>query len=283
MQAVVSPGTFAVYDHRATFPGPWELKMKIRLSLAIVLGLALSAAAYAQDPNSAPAAGQYGGGGYSQRGGRGFGGMGMMGRGVTGTVTAVAADHYTVKTFQGEIYTVKFSGNTRIMKMRGGMGGRGMMGGGGMGMGRGMRGNPPEQIKAADIKAGDVIIARGNVDASAKTVDAFGIMQADPQMAQRMQQMAADYGKTWLMGRVTAIDGTRITLMGTQDNAAHTFVVNESTDFRERRNPVTLADVKVGDMVRVNGSVDKGTFTAVSVMVMRMPGGGPYGPGFRKR
>lgn len=245
--------------------------MRTRISLAIILGLALSAAASAQDSNPAPGAGQRAGGGYGQRGGRGFGGaMGMVGRGVSGTVTASAADHFTVKTFQGETYTVNFSDNTRMM---------GGGGGGGMGAGRGRRGNPPEQIKASDIKVGDAITARGAVDATGKTVGATAILQLDPAMAQRMQQMAADYGKTWLMGRVTAVNGTTVSIMGTEDNASHSFVVNENTDFRERRNPATLADVKVGDMVRAEGALSDGTFTASMVNVMGAPmGGGPGGP-----
>lgn len=251
--------------------------MKIKFLFAFVLGLALCAVGYAQDQDSAPPPAQNGGGQYGRRGGRGYGGMGMMGRGVAGKVTEAAADHFTVKTFEGDTYTVDFSDNTRIMKMQGGMGGRGMRGGGGEGMGR--RGNPPQQIKASDIKVGDAIMARGEVNSSAKTVGAVAIMQLDPQMAQRMQQMAEDYGKTWLMGRVTAIDGTKVTLMGSQDNAEHTFVVNENTDFRERRNPITLADVKTGDMVRVQGALSNGTFTASSVSLMRMPMGGPNGPG----
>ena len=254
--------------------------MKARHSLAILLALGLCVPVFAQtqnssqDQNPAPAAGQSGGA-YGRRGG-GFGGMGMMGRGITGTVTEAAAGHFTVKTFQGDTYTVDFSDNTRFMKMQGGMGGGRRMGGGG-GMGR--RGNPPEPIKAGDIKAGDAIAARGEVDSSAKTVGAVGIMLLDPRMAKRMEQMAADYGKTWLMGRVTAVDGTKVTLMGTQDNASHTFVVNENTEFRERRNPITLADVKAGDTIRVQGALNGGTFTASAVNVMRMPQGGANGPG----
>lgn len=255
--------------------------MKFRLSLALVFGLALCAAVVAQDQNpapdqnSAPQAAQSGS--YGRRGGGGFGGMGMMGRGVGGTVTEAAADHFIVKTFQGDTYTVNFGDNTRVMKMQGGMGGRGMRrGGGGGGMGR--RGSPPEQIKAADIKAGDAIMARGEINSSAKTVGAVAIMELDPQMAQRMQRMAADYGKTWLMGRVTAVEGTKVTLMGSPDNAEHSFVVNENTDFRERRNPITLADLKTGDMVRVEGALSGDTFTASMVNVMRAPqGGGPGG------
>jgi len=268
--------------------------MKIRVSFAIALGLALGSVAFSQDPSSAPAAGQTPGmGGYGQRGGRGFGGMGMMGngRGVAGTVTEAAADHYTIKTFEGEIYTIHFSANTRIMKqrarMRGEGGGRGAdsgeAGGGagtGEGMGRGMGGNPPEQIKASDIKVGDAIAAMGEVDAQAKSVGAVAIVELDPQRARQMQEMAANYGKTWLMGKVTAIDGVKVTLQGVMDHAPHTFVATENTDFRERREPITLADVKVGDMVRVEGALaSDGTFSASTVNLMRAPQGGPGGPG----
>lgn len=268
--------------------------MKIRVSFAIALGLALGSVAFSQDPSSAPAAGQTPGmGGYGQRGGRGFGGMGMMGngRGVAGTVTEAAPDHYTIKTFEGEIYTIHFSANTRIMKqrarMRGEGGGRGAdsgeAGGGagtGEGMGRGMGGNPPEQIKASDIKVGDAIAAMGEVDAQAKSVGAVAIVELDPQRARQMQEMAANYGKTWLMGKVTAIDGVKVTLQGVMDHAPHTFVATENTDFRERREPITLADVKVGDMVRVEGALaSDGTFSASTVNLMRAPQGGPGGPG----
>jgi hypothetical protein len=256
--------------------------MKFRLSLAVVFGLALCAAVFAQDQNSAgdqdsaPQTAQAGG--YGRRGGRGFGGMGMMGRGVGGTVTEAAADHFVVKSFEGDTYTVNFGDNTRIVKMQGGMGMR-RGGGGGMGERRG-GGGGATPIKATDIKVGDAIVARGEVNSSAKTVGAVAIMQLDPQMAQRMQQMAADYGKTWLMGRVTSIDGTKVTLMGSQDNAEHTFVVNENTDFRERRNPITLADIKTGDMVRAEGALSGDTFTASMVNVMRASqGGAPGGPG----
>lgn len=256
--------------------------MKMRLSFSILLGLALCAAVYGQDQSSAPdqdsaaTAGQNGGG--RRMGGRRGGGMGMgmMGRGVSGTVNEAAADHFTVKTFEGDLYTVKFGDNTRIMKMQGGMGRRRM------GDGQGMGGNPPEQIKAGEIKVGDAIAARGEVDSSSKSVNATTIMLLDPQVAQRMQQMAAEYGKTWLMGRVTDVEGMKVTLMGSEDRAPHTFVVNENTDFRERRDPITLADIKAGDMVRVQGALSDGTFTASSVNVMRMPqrmGNGSSGAG----
>lgn len=235
--------------------------------------MALSGAAMAQGGGP--------GGAYGQRGGRGFGGgMGMMGRGISGTVTEAAADHYTVKTYTGETYTIHIGDNTRILQQQPGQGAPGGPGGmrGGYGMGRG--GNPPQEIKASDIKVGDDVAAMGQVDQSAKTVGAMMVMKMDPQRAAQMRQMEADYGKTWLMGRVTAIDGTKVTLHGMMDNADHSFVADENTTFRERRNPITLADIHTGDMVRAEGAVKDGVFTATLVNVMRVTAqGGPGGPG----
>lgn len=269
--------------------------MKSRLLLAIVFAVAFTSAAYAQDAGSPPAAGQnsgqQNGGGYGQRGGRrGFGGG--MGRGLIGTVTEVAADHYTIKTEMGDTYVVHFDANTRITKQPAGMrgpGGGGPSGGqgpgagpgGGGGMGRGGYGggNPPEEIKAGDIKIGDAIGAMGDTDAAAKTVAASRIMLLDPETAKRMEEMAANFGKTWLQGKVTAIDGTKITLTGTLDSAPHTAVADENTTFRKRREPVTLADIQVGDTVRIDGAVKDGVFTATSVSVSGMMGGErPAGP-----
>ena len=60
---------------------------------------------FAQDsPPQNPPASQQG-----QHGGRGiWGGGGVMGRGVMGTVTEVASDHFTVKTESGDLYTIHY-------------------------------------------------------------------------------------------------------------------------------------------------------------------------------
>ena len=114
----------------------------------------------------------------------------------------------------------------------------------------------------------------GEVDAAAKSVGAVVIAQLDPERARQMREMRANYGKTWLMGKVTAINETKVTLLGSVDNAAHAFVADEDTTFRKRREPITLADVHAGDVVRVEGAVKDGIFIAASVAVMVMPQGG---------
>ena len=57
------------------------------------------------------------------------------------------------------------------------------------------------------------------------------------------------------------------------DNAPHTVVADENTTFRKRREPVTLADIQIGDTIRVEGATKGGVFTASSVNVAGMMGG----------
>jgi hypothetical protein len=198
-----------------------------------------------------------------------------MGRGVSGTVTEVAGDHYTVKTDAGETYTIHYSANTRILKQQA----RGF-GQGGQGSGDGARGEggaartPPQALKPTDIKVGDAVAAMGEVDAAAKSIGAVVVLQIDPERAKQMREMQANYGKTWLMGKVTAIDGVKVTLMGNVDNATHSFVADENTTFRKRREPITLADIQVGDIVRAEGAVKDGAFVATAVNAMGAPGNG---------
>ncbi len=253
--------------------------MNVRLFCPIVAGLALSVASSAQEattpPPGPPPAQDQGGWQGGQRGsGRGGWGGGMgMGRGLMGTVTEVAADHYTIKTETGEAYTVHYSVNTRILKQQvraGAQGGERGRGEGGPGGG----GNPPTPLKPADIKVGDAIAVMGEVDATAKSVGATMVMQIDPERARQMREMQANHGKTWIMGKVTAIDGVKVTLMDAIDNTAHTFTADENTTFRKRRDPITLADIQVGDTVRVEGAVKGGTFGATAVNAMGPPPGG---------
>jgi len=208
----------------------------------------------AQDPSSSP----------QQRdqhaGRRMWGGGGMMGRGVMGSVTEITPDHFTVKTESGDLYTIHYSVNTRIMR-----------GSGGFRLSQ--SGNdapftPPVAIKPTEIKIGDAIAASGEMDPAAKSVGAVVIFQVDPETARRMREMQANYGKTWLMGRVSAINDANVTIQGGPDNATHTFTADENTTFRKRRDPITLADIQPGDTLRVEGALKNNTFVATTVSVM---------------
>jgi hypothetical protein len=253
--------------------------MKLRLIAIIVLGFAFTDGLSAQDAPAAPSSGQPPrAGGQSQHGGRGGWGGVFGGNGIAGTVIAVAADHYTIKTEAGESYTIHFSVNTRILKQsieRGGeSGNRPERGGRGHGNQDGSGGNLPQPLKAADIKVGDAIGVMGEIDVAAKSVGATVILQLDPERVKEIRAMRASFAKTWLLGKVTAINETKVVLKSSVDNAAHAFVADENTTFRKRREPITLADVQVGDMVRVEGALKDGVFMAASVAVMSAPPGG---------
>jgi len=260
--------------------------MGVKIFQVLITGAALAltgAAMHAQQADSGQNPGQGGRG-------RGMGGFPGGGRGILGSVTEVAADHYTIKTDNGETYTVHFSANTRIVKQAPGQG----MGQGG-GQGRRQSGatsgsadedgseraqrTPPQTIKPTDIKVGDFITAGGELDAVAKSVGAVFIVQIDPERAKQMREMQANYGKTWLAGRITAIDGTTITIEGIVDHAPHSIVVDENTSFRQRRDSITLADIKPGEQLRAEGSVKSGAFLATTVNAMevqpRNPNNGP--------
>jgi hypothetical protein len=243
--------------------------MRLNLFGTVVVGstlaLACVVAAAAQQtsaPASSPAQDQSQGQG---RRGRGMGGFAGGGRGVLGAVTEVAADHYTIKTDSGETYIVHFSANTRIVKQGPG---RRQGGGNGAGEGDGAERAAPQTLKPTDIKVGDFITAGGEVDAAAKSVGAVFIAQVDPERAKQMREMQANYGKTWLAGRITAIDGTTITIDGIVDHTPHSIVVDENTSFHQRRDAITLADIKPGEQLRAEGAIKSGAFLATTVTAM---------------
>ncbi len=248
--------------------------MRFRFAALPALALALGIAALAQDTtnpapppqaNPTPPAQTPGARpGMSRGGNRAWAGF-MAGRGIIGTVTEVGSDHYTLKTELGDIYIVHFSANTRVIKQP-------MQR---MNQGSGMH-TPPQELKTTDIRVGDAIAATGEVDAAAKSVGAMTVIKIDPEHAREMREMEANFGKTWLMGKVTEVKDTQVTLQSQVDNAPHTFVADENTTFRRRREPVTLADLQVGETVRVEGAVKEGVFVASAVAVMGPPAtGGP--------
>ncbi len=197
--------------------------------------------------------------------------MGNGGRMVRGTVSAVGADTITVKAENGETFVVAVSANTRVMKDR-----------------------QPEKL--AEVKVGDGIGAMGEMDPATKTVHALFVSTVD---AEQVKKMRESLGKTWISGKVTGIDELKITVMRS-DKVAQTIAVDEDTSFKRggrgmamameggggmRRGgetagahgqagpggqageSITLADVKVGDVVAGEGSLKAGVFVPTTLMV----------------
>ena len=186
-------------------------------------------------------------------GGNGLGQVFGKGNGVRGTVTSSTANRFTIRTDEGDTYQVLYSPNTRLIKDR-------------------------QPIEAADVHVGDMLMAGGLVDAKARTVGAVLIIDID---AKEVQQARAAFGKTWVMGKVTAIHDLKITIERAGDKQTQVVAVDENTSFRKRREDVTLADVKVGDTISAQGALHADTFLATTLRIMppRVPGQPAGGPG----
>jgi hypothetical protein len=201
----------------------------------------------------------------------GRGEMAFSGQRIQGTVTATAADHLSIKTETGEAYEVAITPNTRMMKER-------------------------QPAKVTDVKAGDGVVAMGELDSSKKTVHALFVAIVD---AEQVKKLRENLGKTYITGKVTAIDDVKLTIQR-PDNVSQVIEVDETTSFRKGRRrgatmiqgggasvpggtgasaepwagianageSITLADVKVGDMVAGQGSVKHGVFVPTNLTVL---------------
>jgi hypothetical protein len=198
--------------------------------------------------------------------------MGPQGRMVRGTVATATADGLTVKTESGDTYQVVVTTNTRMMKDR-------------------------QPVKLGDIHPGDGVGAMGVIDAPTKTVHAAALFVVD---AAQIKKAREDMGKTYISGKVAAIDDVNLTIER-PDGVSQKIMVDESTSFRKgnrrmgmamRGDPVetgpgglgssggaqaqgansgesiTLADVKVGDRVFGRGALKGGVFVPTELVVM---------------
>jgi hypothetical protein len=178
-------------------------------------------------------------------------GNGLMGMGgaVHGTVTAIAGGEFTIKNEQGETYKIETGPNTHIMKDR-------------------------QPIKASEIHTGDVIMTGGDVDDKAHTVGAVFLAVLDAEQVQRMKQAQADFGKTWVAGKITAINELNLTIER-PDKVTQTVTVDENTSFHKHRDSITLADIKVGDTITARGALQKNAFLAAQLSVIEPGQRGP--------
>jgi len=211
---------------------------------------------------------------------------------VRGTVTATAPNQLTIKTDTGETYEVVLSPNTRIIKDQRIPGETA----------KDRQSGNRQAIKAEDIKAGDGVGAMGELDAPKKTIHALFLAVMD---AEDVKKLREGLGKVYIAGKITAIDEVKLTVLR-PDNVSQVIEVDETTSFRKggRRGlitadgssaapttgggaagasaggeSITLADVKVGDMVAGQGSVKHGIFVPTNLTVMAP---GAMGPRMRR-
>jgi hypothetical protein len=231
---------------------------------AVMVGILMGTAAmvHAQDADGMQ---------QGEHGGRGaFAGM----QRVQGEVMTVAGPTLTVKTEDGATMQIVTTDNTRVMKGRG------------------------NTVKVADLKVGDGVMAAGILDAPNKTLHAAFVFATD---AAQLKAMKENLGKTYIVGRVTAIDMDNAKMtVERPDHVSQVIGFDETTSFRRGGRgmrfgaggagapaaeapeaggeSITLADIKVGEMVRGTGSVKGGTFVPTELVVMER-GGRRHGEG----
>lgn len=179
------------------------------------------------------------------------------GEGVIGKVTAVGKDSIAVApTKGGDAIVIKVGDNTRIFKDR-------------------------QPIKLSEIKVDDMVFARGQLSGNTLQAVMLGVM--NPEMVQRMQQggpgfgfgsgAAAgkfnpeDWGKTFIAGRVKAINETTLTVARPDNQQTLNIEVDENTSFKKGRESITLADIKADDFVFGQGEIKNGVFVARELRV----------------
>jgi uncharacterized protein DUF5666 len=172
------------------------------------------------------------------------------GENVTGKVTAVAADSVTIApTAGGSPVTIKVTENTRIFKER-------------------------QPAKLSDIKVDETVFARGTLKDNVMDAAILGVV--NPEMIQRLQQglmgggqfKQEDLGKKFIIGEVKAINETKLTI-ARPDNQTQDIEVDENTSFKQGKESITLADIKVGDVVRGTGELKNGVFVPKELIVGR--------------
>ncbi|HUD22274.1 MAG TPA: hypothetical protein VMQ60_05475 [Acidobacteriaceae bacterium] len=191
-----------------------------------------------------------GGGQMGDQGGRSGGGgvpMGQMSQQVQGSVTAVTSDKLTLQTGSGDSYDVIITGNSRVMKSG-------------------------QAIKLSDVTPGDIVAARGTLDAVKKTVQAMVVNDVDMAMlAKAMENM----GKTYIIGRVSAIDADnhKLTVLRS-DNVSQVIAVDDGTSIQRGTRGVEADTVAAGALsLGMNGGMGG------SMAANRGVGGGRQGGG----
>ncbi|MGI4854733.1 MAG: DUF5666 domain-containing protein [Janthinobacterium lividum] len=139
---------------------------------------------------------------------------GRRGGGIRGTVTAVNGSNVTLKTEEGQTWTVISTDNTRVR-----------------------RDSQPGTVSG--IQTGDEVVAMGMPDADKHEVHALMLMDVS---AAEVAKAKANLGKTYIVGRITAINDTQLTIMRS-DHVSQVITLDESTSLHRggRINQQALA------------------------------------------
>ena len=217
----------------------------MRIARIIALVLVSSFCVWAQDaPQTPPSDAQS-----QAQGNRGY----RRGPGTGGSITAIAGNSITLKTRDGQTAQVNVTDQTRFRKGR-------------------------EDAKLSDLKVGDRVFVRGEQKDGVWQAE---VVAARPEGGMGMGGPGGNFrenlGKTIIMGEITAVNGTQLTIQR-PDGVSQNITVDENTSFRKDNESVTLTDLKVGDHVFGRGELKNDVFVPAQLNVGQPPfGRGPRG------
>ncbi len=180
----------------------------------------------------------------------------VTGTRISGTIDSIQPGSMVIKTDDGKTVTVQITSDTRFRKNR-------------------------EEAKLSDFAKGDHVFVGGQSGSDPGTMMARfvgsgmgpgGPGAGGPPSIEQMQRMGL--GTKFIAGEVKAIEETKLTILR-PDGQTQVIQADENTSFQnERRESVTLADIKVGDHVMGRGEMKNGIFVPTTLRV-----GMPHPPG----
>ena len=174
-------------------------------------------------------------------------------QGTGGEITAITSNSITLKTRDGETAQVSLSDKTQYRKGR-------------------------EDAKFSDFKVGDMVFVRGEQKDGVWQADVVAARPAGGGMGMGGPggNFRENLGKKFIVGKITAINGTQLTIQR-PDGVSQNITVDENTSFRKDNESVTLTDLKVGDQVFGRGELKNDVFVPSQLNVGQPRFGSPRG------
>lgn len=164
---------------------------------------------------------------------------------IAGTITSVGVDRFEIKKQDGSTQTVMVNDQTHFRERQ-------------------------QQLQLEDLKVGDHVFIRGQLNADKQLVAGAVIRGTGDQFRPGGGQIGANAGNR-AGGEILSIDQNEIKVRGRQGERI--IVVNDQTTFMKEGQNIKLKDLKPGDRIFAIGKDVDGKFVAAEVRSGRMGGG----------
>jgi hypothetical protein len=116
------------------------------------------------------------------------------------------------------------------------------------------------------IAVGDTVLVQGAINGT--SVVATSVLSAKAK-GDLKKQIIDNF--TGIVGQITAINGTTVTVLG-KNNVTYTITATNAKIWKNKNKMVALSDLKVGDTVIVQGTINGSAVTATNIYPIHLPG-----------